>query len=240
MQLPTLKHIPPQAIVRIPGPPVIGSRRARVSWGEPIVQPLGIGGCPSGDMIINYWTNSGGNPAWFAVSDGGAGFIPWGFWQVAMYPVGDLPPGPETLSFGKLEVDASILSVGVATALSSKLRQLRSQGISAGFTNAAKMIIPSNVDALVVTDPTDVRGGMYVDGPFGLTNLQGFYSGPFWLGQGEVQLPMLSVAPGFDNPLFMALWSPGNRALLRVEEAPPPSRYPGYPYPSNPPNTRIG
>ena len=103
--LPILTHLPERAIRRIQGSPTIGSRRPQVTFGK-LFPPTG-GGFPTSDMIIQWFTDTG-TPVWFAVSDGGAGFIPWGFWQFALYPTGDGPgAGFRNLAFSYAEVPAS-------------------------------------------------------------------------------------------------------------------------------------
>ena len=47
---------------------------------------------------------------------------------------------------------------------------------------------------------------------------------------------MIAESDGYDNPLFLALWGPGQRAVIRASNAAdlPPYNYPGYPYPGPP------
>jgi len=188
--------------------------------------------------MINDWWGSTGFPVWFAVSDGGAGYIPWGFWQVAFYPTGQ-GPGFTNLAFSYNEVGVSAVSASVAGALWGSFQILRGQGIAAGFTRTREMqALISAVQGGSTPNPTE---SVTVNGPFDSVQLQGFYSGPlFPAPPGEEHaVPMVEVGLGWDNPLFMALWSPGNRAILRATEPPPPTPYGGYPYPGEPPG-RIG
>jgi hypothetical protein len=188
---------------------------------------------PTGDMINNYFSNSGGAPTWVAVSDGGLGFIPWGFWQIAIYPTGHVPAGlTENLSFGVLQAGITDVSASVAGQVFGKFSQLRAQGVAAGFKRASEFKIG---DRLFDVSSPNPGGSVTIDAPYGVTNLQGFYSGPEYPSGVEQELPMILVSPGYDNPLFLALWSPGNRAILPLSEPPFPSRYGGYPYPGQPP-----
>lgn len=237
--LPTLQHIPPRSIVRIPGPPIIGSRRPQVTFGK--LFPPTEGGFPTSDMIIQWFADTGA-PVWFAVSDNGAGFIPWGFWQFALYPTGEGPgAGFLNLAFSYAEVAASAPGAAMAGLTFAAFNVLRGQGITAGFADAAEIAFRFSA----VQDPSgpNPTESMIITGPYG-QQLTGFYSGPEFNAGTEGSpdiLPMMLQAAGYDNPLFMALWSPGNRALLRATESETvPSRYPYYPYPSDPPVIVVG
>ena len=231
--IPLLHRFPPQAVTRIPGPrQAFGSRRARVTFGLPNVS--GQEGMPSGDMINTFFSNNAGAPTWFAVSDGGLGFIPWGFWQVACYPLGELPVSAiNNLATTSIEINPLAPSAAVAGSVFGAFSGLRGNAVGLGFKRAKEFKIGDRI--FLPLDPANPGGQVFIDAPFGVTNLQGFYSGGFYLGQGEAPLAMMQVSPGYDNPLFLALWSPGNRAILPLSEAPPPSPYGGYPYPSEPP-----
>lgn len=225
----TLRHIPPLAIRHIPGPRTIGSKKPDVLFG--ILYAIGEGGIPTGQMINDYVTTNGGAPVWFAVSDGGAGFIPWGSWQVAFYRDTD-PLPPENLAFGRISCQATDVSAAVAGALWGKFNQLRAQGIAAGFAPAADFRFQMSAiqDALGPYPAASVD----VVGPYGAP-LTGFYVGPEYQEGGEgPDQDMMVVNEGWDNPLFMALWAPGSRAVLRCNERPNPARYPYYPYPYEP------
>ena len=89
---------------------------------------------PDGDMIATCFANNGGAPTWFAVSDGGLGFIPWGFWQVAVYPLGQVPPSAVgNLAFAFTEADPTDPSAAIAGKVWSQFNALRAQAIAAGF-----------------------------------------------------------------------------------------------------------
>jgi hypothetical protein len=222
--LPTLRHIPPRAITHLPGPRnAMGSKLPRVAFG-PIFASL-TSGMPDAATVLAFYNATAGQPTWFAISDFGAGYVPWGFWEVAVYPQGDTPAGlTENLAFGIVETVPGAPSSAVAGSVYNKFLQLQAQGIAAGFTAAAKLKI-----SLLVTPGTGGnpdRGTVVIKGPFGVT-LKPFYSG----NAGD---PMYTVE-GYDNPLFVALWSPGNRAILKATEPAGPNRYRGYYYPHQPP-----
>jgi hypothetical protein len=230
----TLRHIPPLAIRHIPGPRTIGSRKPDVLFG--ILYAVGEGGVPTGQMVHDYIDANGGAPVWFAVSDGGAGFIPWGSWQVACYKTGDFLP-PENLAFGRITCGTSDPSAAVAGNLWGKFQQLRAQGIAAGFAPAVnfQIVMSAIQDGLGPTPAASVD----VIGPYGAP-LTGFYVGPQYRqgGEGPAEA-MMAVNEGYDNPLFMALWAPGSRAVIKCNENPGPVRYPRYPYPYEPYYTPV-
>lgn len=230
--MPTLRHIPPRAITHIPGPPRIGSKRPRATLG--ILNPAqAVGaGIPDGGMMTSYIssTPSGNAPVWFAVSDGGAGYIPWGSWQVAFYALGDPLPPSTNLAFVYQTVQPGDVAALLAGSLWAGFQTLRQAAITAGFTRAADIRIDVRYVNQLSPNPT---GEVTITAPYGVP-LQVFYEGPFYYISEGNPLPMVSADPGYDNPLMLALWSPGNRAILRATESAGPSRYPGYPYPYPP------
>jgi hypothetical protein len=228
--LPTLRHIPPRALTRIPGPPSIGSRRSLVDLG--VLGAIGLGGVPTASMISSYIAANSGSPVWFAVSDGGQGYIPWGSWQVAFYATG-APLPPSNLAFLPLNVPASGSSAAIGGQLWNAFKVLQASGVAGGYPSAAQILI-SLSDLQDPLGPTPAYG-VLVTAPFGVS-LQGFYIGPTYQDGEGPELPMLRVDAGYDNPLLLALWGPGNRAILRAVEGSGPARYPGYPYPEPPPS----
>jgi hypothetical protein len=233
MQFRSLAHIPPKSLLRIPGRRGLGSRRASVLFG-PYLAPDN-GGLPDGNNITDFFTSFPGAPTWFAVSDGGAGFIPWGFWQVAVYPQGHLPPGlVSSLAFRYFEESDLGSSENVAQNLVAAFRLLQSDAVAAGYHRAAEFRIAEGPVQIGSPSPAADMGQVLVSAPYGLTTLSAFYSGVILLGPSEQPLPMSQVVAGYDTPLWAALWSPGNRALLRVTET-APHRYGRYPYPYEPP-----
>lgn len=231
--LPTLRHIPPRAITHIPGPPNIGSRRAAATLGvlHSDVAPY-FGGVPNGQMCVDYTaaTPSGTAPVWFAISDGGAGYIPWGSWQVAIYPVGVPLPPSGNLAFNFQTCQNTDVAAVIAGNVWAGFQTLRAQAISAGFKAAAGISVSVSFVGQSTPNPT---GTLVVRAPFGV-RLTAYYEGPFYYaGEGDPR-SMIDLQQGYDNPLFLALWSPGNRAMLRAVESGVPSRYPGYPYPYPP------
>jgi hypothetical protein len=233
---PTLRHIPPKAIVHIPGPPRIGTKRSIATWGvrhADAPAPEQGGGFPTGDMIQSYVLNTPSHtaPVWFAVSDGGAGFIPWGSWQVAIYLAGTPLPPSENLAFGFTVAHPGDVGASVAGQAWAKLQQLRAQAVSAGYPNAAKISITQS--AIWYNTPPFPNFSAGLVAPPGV-NLSVFYEGPlYYEGEGQ-PYSMVEAQPGYDNPLMLALWSPGNRAILRANEPAGPGRYPRYPYPYPP------
>jgi hypothetical protein len=230
---PTLRHIPPRAITRIPGPPRLGSRRALVTFGVfyDVVTVGGHGGMPTGDMVGNFVasTPSGVEPVWFAVSDGGAGFIPWGSWQVAVYLTGTPYPPSTNFAFRWTTASPGDGGASVAARVATEFETLRAQAISAGYGNSSKITFEEQYFDLGGAHPS---GSLRVRAPYG-AYLSLFYSGPFY-AVGEAPVPMTGLTPGYDNPLFMALWAPGSRAVLPAQDRSLPRRYPGYPYPYPP------
>lgn len=232
--LPTLKHIPSRSIVHIPGPPAIGSKHSTATLGifYNSVGGGGNGGVPDGNLLSQYVlsTSTGTAPVWFAVSDGGAGYIPWGSWQVAVYLTGT--PYPPTTNFAFRWTTAGIADTGaqIAVRIFNEFTALKNQAVSAGYGAAAKIGITDSYLGLGGPTPT---GSVQFSAPYGV-NLQVFWEGAPYLSLLEAPLPMVRAEAGYDNPLFMALWGPGNRAVLRATESGQPRRYPGYPYPYPP------
>lgn len=202
----------------------MGSKLPRVIFGP--ITASQYSGMPDAATVLAYYNSTAGQPTWFAVSDGGAGYIPWGFWQVAVYPQGDVPFGlTESLAFGLVEALPGAPSSAVGVAVGNKFAQLQAQGIAAGFTSAAKLKI-QNFLTLGTGFGGQDRATVSIKGPYGMTLLP-FYSG----NAGEI----MYFSEGYDNPVFLALWSPGNRAILAATEPVGPHRYGGYPYPYQPP-----
>lgn len=229
--LPTLQHIPPKSIVHLPGSGPLSSRRSRVTFG--VYTPPNNGGVPTETLISNFSLGSGGAPTWFAVSDNGAGYIPWGFWQVALYaPASPLPPA--NLALQPSTVGAGEPSFAIANLLVSLFNALKNIAIGSGFPNAKHIHFEAGPVEPGSPSPDDDRGQVIVTADYGI-QLSAFYSGDFWLDGGEAPLPMVSVVPGIDVPVMLALWSPGNRAFIVAHEPPGPPRYPYDYHPTEPP-----
>lgn len=250
--LPRLVHIPPRAIRRIPGPPVIGTRRARAIWG--LGSDTTYAGLPDGFTVDQFFADTGG-PLWFAVSDMGAGFIPWGFWQIALYP-DTSPPAPITpnLSFAQDVVNIAATASDLSNILLADLSGLFFRAFLAGAQFIAAGGATSTQDPhkwnirqgpIQGSPPSGGHDQLILEAPLGCTQLQSFYTGYGWPDpfQGiPPDVPMVGDITGYDNPLFLALWSPGNRAILRaVAQGDTPSYpYGRYPYPSPPPQQPGG
>lgn len=231
--IPTLRHIPARAVTRIPGPPRIGSRKAVATLGAYHFDVGAQAGFPTGDMIRNYATASpsGQAPTWFAVSDGGAGYIPWGSWQVAVYVTGSDYPPSTNFAFRWTTADPGEAAAAIAARVDTEFNTLRSQAISAGYGAASEIQILDDYVGLGGPTPS---GRVRIVAPYGVP-LTAFYEGSYYLDPSSEQpLSMIQVEQGYDNPMFLALWSPGNRAAFHAQLSGGPRRYPGYPYPYPP------
>jgi hypothetical protein len=217
--------------MRIPGSSILSSTRATAVWGA---DPPGTDpGIPSGDDLIDYW-NFWGVPAYFAVSDRGAGYLPWGFWQVVLYPSGQAPAYPfPNPAYQYLEVSAGEPPEAVANVIFGALSFLRAYGATLpGNERTAEFIISQ---LLGPSDPVGAPTTIVIKAPFGCIYLDAFYEGPTYSEENETH-PRVKDSPGQDNPLLMALWGPGQRAILRAVAPIPPSPYYGDPYPPEPPH----
>ena len=123
---------------------------------------------PSGQLILDNW-NDNGTATWFAISDYGAGYIPWGFWQIALYPVGMSSHTPPSLSYFETEVDVSVPSLGVAGMVIGMLSALRGMG---SIACPPCLQFAFNIVYMKTDDPVGTgSAGIIITAPWGLTRL---------------------------------------------------------------------
>jgi hypothetical protein len=219
--------IPERALVRIPGPPPVGSAKPEVNWcasTDPVAFPER--GFADPGYYAAWQAGHGGAPVFWAISDGGMGWLPWGFWMVAIYPIW-APPVPmpsDDLAVQYLLYDSTSNPILFGSQVASAWGALRTRAVAAGFGAAA------DFDLIEYIPPVNIGTQLRVRGPYGSV-LQIYYQGP------DSSYPNAGnhvLTPGYDNPLWMGLWGP-QRFVFMVTEPEPPNHYPYYPHEPTPP-----